>query len=63
MTKVWILEKYITVEEMNKHLKDSIELYEVTKEKDGSEEAITLCEEMIQKLEKKIKEKDRKSVV
>lgn len=55
MTKVWVLEKYITVEEMNKHLAMSIELLETTKEKDGSEEAITLCEDMIRKQEEKIK--------
>ena len=55
MTKVWVLEKYITVEEMNKHLQQSIELLETSKEK-GTEEQVAMCEDMVRKQEEKIKE-------
>lgn len=48
MTKVWILEKYITVEDMNKTLAQNTELYESVKE-NGTEEQIAMVEDIIQK--------------
>lgn len=55
MKKVWILEKYVTVEEMYKSLEQSNELYASVKES-GTEEQIAMVEEMIQKQNDKMEQ-------
>lgn len=55
MTKVWILEKYITTEAMNKSLNDLNEMYESAKEM-GNKEYISMAEEMIQKQKEKMEQ-------
>lgn len=55
MKKVWILEKYVTVEEMYKSLEQSNELYASVKES-GTKEQIAMVEEMIQKQNDKMEQ-------
>ena len=55
MKKVWILEKYITVEDMNKMAEQNAELYESVKA-DGTEEQIAMVEDMIEKWNDKMKQ-------
>jgi len=55
MKKVWILEKYITVEEMERTLSDLEQGYEVNKDK-FTEEQIVIMESTLEAYRKKIKE-------
>ena len=55
MKKVWILEKYITAEEMRNVLGDLSELYESVKESSDVKQ-IAMVEEMIQKYNDKMEQ-------
>ena len=53
MKNVWVLEKYITVEEMKKSLMD---LFEMRRAQEGNDENIALCDQMIEAQQKKVDE-------